>query len=220
MISITRKKIEPKLAEVAAKALRDMIIKQQLMPEEPIAELRLAEALGMSRTPVREAISLLEFEGVVRSIPGRGAFVVELSKEDFHEINDLRVELEPLAAAAAMNFIAREIILEQICVWKKFLASVRKDGEIDAYGLTNADSELHSLFIENCNSRRLSNILRTLQFQTKRYVFVHWHTKARVEETILQHLEILAAMENLDKTQLKTSLRKHLEANNTFFDLY
>ena len=60
-----------------------MIIHGVLSSGEPLAEVRLAEELGMSRTPIREAISILEFEGMVRSIAGRGAVVTDIAKDDF-----------------------------------------------------------------------------------------------------------------------------------------
>ncbi|MDR0652291.1 MAG: GntR family transcriptional regulator [Synergistaceae bacterium] len=86
------------MADVAAARIRDMIIHGVLSSGEPLAEVRLAEELGMSRTPIREAISILEFEGMVRSIAGRGAVVTDIAKDDFIEVNDIRAALEPIAA--------------------------------------------------------------------------------------------------------------------------
>jgi DNA-binding GntR family transcriptional regulator len=210
----------PKLADVAAKKIKEMIVSGELKFGAPLAELKLADHLGMSRTPIREAVSMLEFEGILRAIPGRGAIVMDIAKEDFTEINDIRIALEPLAAASSMNVIPRAVILAEKAKWEGFLGDVGFGKDIPTKELTDADSRLHSIFIENCGNRRLKNILQAFQFQAKRYIFTHWDTKAFMRETISQHLEILAGLEAFDEEMVKAAIKKHLEYNNKFIDIY
>ncbi|MDR1508403.1 MAG: GntR family transcriptional regulator [Synergistaceae bacterium] len=209
-----------KLADVAASRIRDMIIHGVLSSGEPLAEVRLAEELGMSRTPIREAISILEFEGMVHSITGRGAVVTDIAKEDFIEINDIRVALEPLAAARAMPMMPRNVISEYKTVWMKFLEDMRTGHSVSSHALTEEDEKLHRLFIDYCGSRRLKNILSSLRHQARRYIFVHWDTKEYVVETIIQHLDIVRAAEIPDSDLLKSSLETHLLSNKIFLKIY
>ena len=209
-----------KLSELAAQKIRAMIIKQELAPGEPIAELKLAGALGMSRTPIREALSQLEFEGTLQAIPGRGSIVAPITRSDFQEINDLRFALEPLAALSAINVIPRPVIKREKEKWARFLADFDAGEAIGADALTEEDDRLHALFIENCGNKRLRNMLKVLQFQAKRYIFAHWDTNAYVRETLEQHLNVVLAFEALDKGRLRSALEKHLEYNNMFIDIY
>lgn len=209
-----------KLADVAAARIRDMIIHGVLSSDEPLAEVHLAEELGMSRTPIREAISILEFEGMVRSIPGRGAIVTDIAKEDFIEINDIRVVLEPAAAISAMRMIPRNVISEYKTVWMRFLEDTRAGRGVSSQSLTEEDEKLHRLFIDYCDSRRLKNILSSLHHQAMRYIFAHWDTKEYVVETIIQHLDIVRAAEIADADLLKSSLETHLLSNKIFLKIY
>jgi DNA-binding GntR family transcriptional regulator len=209
-----------RLADAAASRIRDMIIQGVLSSGEPLAELRLAEELGMSRTPIREAISILEFEGMVRSIAGRGAVVADITKEDFIEINDIRAVLEPLAATAAMSMIPRGVLSEYKAVWVSFLDEMCSGETVSSIALAEEDEKLHRLFMNYCGSRRLKNILSSLQHQTRRYVFAHWDTKEYVMETIAQHLDIVGAAETLDADLLKSSLETHILSNKIFLKIY
>jgi DNA-binding GntR family transcriptional regulator len=209
-----------KLADVAAARIRDMIIHGVLSCGEPLAEVRLAEELGMSRTPIREAISILEFEGMVRSISGRGAVVTDIAREDFIEINDVRAALEPLAATSAMPMIPRNVISEYKAVWTGFLEDIRSGNSVSSQSLTEEDEKLHRLFIDYCGNRRLKNILSALHHQAMRYVFAHWNTKEYVMETITQHLDIVRAAEIPDTDLLESSLVTHILSNKIFLKIY
>ena len=209
-----------KLADLAAIKIRDMIVSGELASGEPLAEMKLADALGMSRTPIREAISQLEFEGILLSIPGRGAIVTDMTIDDFMEINSIRIALEPLAAVASMNVIPKSVISRIKARWEGFLRVVDAEGDLPTDELTEEDSRLHDMFTENCGNRRLKNILRVMQFQAKRYVFAHWDSKSFVRETVEQHLDIVNGLEQFDKEHVVRALEKHLDANNMFLHIY
>ena len=209
-----------KLADLAAIKIRDMIVSGELVSGEPLAEMKLADALGMSRTPIREAISQLEFEGILLSIPGRGAIVTDMTIDDFMEINSIRIALEPLAAVASMNVIPKSVISRIKARWEGFLRVVDAEGDLPSDELTEEDGRLHDMFTENCGNRRLKNILRVMQFQAKRYVFAHWDSKSFVRETVEQHLDIVNGLEQFDKDHVVRALEKHLDANNMFLHIY
>lgn len=206
-----------RLADQAAEALRHMVMENRFSPWEPLSEFRLAQMLEVSRTPVREAITQLEQEGLLKVVPGKGAFVVELTKVDFQEINSLRAVLEPLAAETAVSLIPPGKIAEQKELWIRIDADLKEQKEISAVYLTDSDNQLHRLFMDYCDNSRLRNFLNVLRCQTMRYIYATWDTKAFMEETAEQHLEIILALEEKNAQNLRTSLARHIDFNNTVY---
>jgi DNA-binding GntR family transcriptional regulator len=192
-------------------------MQNQFSPWEPLSEFHLARMLEISRTPVREAITQLEQEGLLKVVPGKGAFVVELTKEDFREINALRVVLEPLAAETAIHLIPAEKVAQQKVLWTAVAEDLKIRREVQAETLTESDNRLHWLFIDYCDNSRLRNFLGVLRCQTMRYVRAAWETRAFMEETVEQHLEILRAVEEKNVQNLIQALAKHIDFNNTVY---
>ena len=197
-----------------------MILHNKFDPGEPLSEPRLAEMLGMSRTPIREAITLLEQEGLLRTVGGKGAFVMELNKKTFQEVNDLRIVLEPMAAASSMYLILPEIIERQIATWTSYLEEIENGREVPVEDLSDSDDELHFSYIDSCENERLRNFLRILRFQTDRYIYAHWSAKRFDAETMHQHLDILHAFQNHDTEALKRAVEIHIAANNDYIGIY
>ena len=100
------------LREIVFETLRDAIINQVLRPGERLMEIQLAEEMGVSRTPVREAIRKLELEGFVVMVPRRGVYVAGISMKDIHEVFEVRSALEALAASLAAERITEEELEE------------------------------------------------------------------------------------------------------------
>lgn len=209
-----------RLADKAAENIRKMIIENMFDPGEPLSELRLAEMLGMSRTPVREAITLLEQEGLLRIVVGKGAFVTELNRRDYQEVNDIRMVLEPLAAVSALNIIPASELQMHKKVWTRFLSEFQAGKELSVEELTDRDDELHFMYIDNCENVRLKNFLRVLRFQTNRYIYAHWNTREYLGETIKQHLDIIMMMQKRDRESIRKAVEVHIEHNNRFVGIY
>lgn len=208
------------LADKAAEKIRKMIMDNMFDAGEPLSEMRLAEMLGMSRTPVREAITLLEQEGLLSTVHGKGAFILELKKSDFKEINDLRMVLEPLAAVSALYTIPTPQLAEHEAVWTGFLSEFEAGHELSVEALAERDDALHFMYINNCENKRLQGFLRVLRFQTNRYVYAHWNTREYLGETIRQHLEVINAMQNRNEESLRKAVEVHIEYNNRFVGIY
>lgn len=211
-----QKKNQPRLAEKAAEAIRDMVIGNVFEPGEPLSEVRIGEMLGISRTPVREAISQLDQEGLLRIIPGRGAIVAKMTVEDIKEINDLRMVLEPLAVETALNDISDEDVKRCRYIWEQFLDRFEKGENLSSEELSEADTALHGLILDRCKNNRLRNFLNVLHFQIMRYVFASWKTQEYVADTIRQHLDIVHFLQAKDVEGLKNALRAHIEFNNRY----
>lgn len=209
-----------RLADMAAEKIRKMIIENKFDAGEPLSEMRLAEMFNVSRTPIREAIAILEQEGLLTTVHGKGAFISELKRSDFKEINDLRMVLEPLAAVSALYTIPPPQLAEHMSVWTHFLSEFESGLELSATKLAERDDELHFMYINSCNNKRLQGFLRVLRFQTNCYVYAHWNTRESIGETIRQHIEIINAMQNRDEIFLNEALKAHIEYNNRFIGIY
>ena len=207
-----------RLADQAALKMRQMIVSGKIRMGDPVAEVALSKLFGMSRTPIREAISQLEQEGLLKIIPGRGAFVAEITVQDIQEINELRRVLEPLALESALDAITDSEIEFHDKLWKKFAAQYEETGECPDSGLlTAADHDLHELFSRKCRNRRLRNFLNILRIQTIQYMSAYWGTEEHVGEIIGQHIRILENLRLRNVERAQEALREHICFNRLFY---
>src|SRR5690606_26925418 len=100
-----------RLRELAYMEIRSAIVEGRLKPGDPMIETELTEQLGVSRTPLREALALLEHEGLIETIPYKGTFVAGIDRQTFEEILDLRMLLETRAIELAADKIPKEELL-------------------------------------------------------------------------------------------------------------
>lgn len=206
-----------KAAGWVADEIRRMILENILQPGEMINECRIGEKLGVSRTPVREAIGQLAQEGLLKRIPGRAHIVAEMSLEDIREINDLRVVLEPLAGREAIAWIPEEKVRAVLRDWESFRDLFEKGEVIPSKDLSEADSRLHGLIIDYCRNNRLKNFLSILRYQIYRCLVASWEVQVFVGDTIAQHIEILKLLEKKDAEGLEAALRCHILFNNKVY---
>lgn len=145
------------LRERARAAIRNAIAAGTLRPGEQIVEADMAAAIGVSRSPVREALRHLEQQGLVVSIPHRGTFVAELTGEDLEEIVLLRAALEGLAARLAVDRMGRRDLrtLEEIVERMGQLTGPSAD---DRLRFAEADAEFHSALVRFAEHRRLHRV--------------------------------------------------------------
>lgn len=132
---------EISLAERAYRAVRDQLVMLEIRPGAPINEDRLAQSLGVGRTPVREALKRLQYERLITTFPRRGTFATEVNITDLAHISEVRQELEPLAAARAARR-ATTADREDLAAVRRELASVDADGD-GAAGLMHLDLRVH-----------------------------------------------------------------------------
>ncbi|HYF82423.1 MAG TPA: GntR family transcriptional regulator [Clostridia bacterium] len=190
--------------QMAYDYLYNSIITNQLKPGQPVIEQEISDNLGTSRTPVREALKQLESEGLVRHMPGRGAFVSEVTTEDVEEIFVLREMLEVLALQVAWKKIGDEEINKA----EQFLSSLDSNCSIDDF--YKSDRMIHDLIVRNGNNRRLEGFLNNINAQIERIRILSSLTPQRLGKSKAEHLEIISAMKerNLEKTE--ELLRVHI----------
>ncbi len=211
------------LRETVCEALRDAIKRGILEPGERLMEVQLAEELGISRTPVREAIRKLEQEGYVIMMPRRGTYVSSISVRDVKEIFEIRSALETLAAVLATIRIEPEE-LDRLRALLTEIEGHIKNNDMDKIVAT--DVEFHGLLYQVSRNERLVAIISNLMEQLARFRTLSMSYPGRLQETLAEHramVEAIAAgdvdaardaaerhMEQAEETLLKT-MRKHVK---------
>ena len=209
-------KTTKRLSDKVAEYVRELILTNKMKNGEPVDEVALAEKLKLSRTPVREALSSLEKEGLVKVIPGKGAFITELTFSDYREINELRSFLEPMAAVMSMANVTDEEVDKQLSIWMKIRADLLSGECIPSTEMIKYDHQLHSLLIDRCRNNRLISILWILRQQSMRYLFTVWSTKMYNEKTAEEHIAILNTIKDKNAEKLSKLLAGHVVIDSRY----
>ncbi len=207
-IELEMNEYEP-LREVVFASLRKAILEGILEPGERLMEIHLAGELGVSRTPVREAIHKLEQEGLVITYPRRGAVVAQITRKDLEDALEVRAALEELSVRKA----AQCITPEQLGKLKKAAAdfeSCTKNGDVTASA--RADVAFHEILSEASGNQRLLSLLYNLRGQLYRYRMENLKDAASYAGLIAQHRQLCLAMEKQDGELAARTLREHIAA--------
>ncbi len=179
------------LRELVFESLREAIISGHLRPGERLMEMQLAEEMGVSRTPVREAIRKLELEGLVVMIPRKGAYVSGLSLKDIVDVFEIRGALEGLAAELAAERINEEE-LEEL---ERYLVKIAEDiDKGDLQKVVATDTDFHSLLYKASRNHRLSQIINNLREQIQRFRTTSLSYPGRMKEALEEHRKIVEAI--------------------------
>lgn len=192
------------------KAIMDGVFK----PGTSLTEVRLSNELGVSRTPVREALMQLELEGLVRTVPNKGAVVVGVSDADIHDIYTIRTRIEGLAARrAAENFTHAELdAMREIVELQEFYVS-----KSDFAQVWMLDSRFHELLYEGCRSRPIKQMLLLFHnyIQKARESTVR---SGRAAASTSEHRDIFNAILNKDPDEAERLTELHVSnARDSFF---
>lgn len=197
------------LRATAYDAVRRLILTAEVPPGAAVSEYKLAASLGLSRTPVREALKQLEQEGLIRSFAQRGSFVSELSVQDIFEIYQLRELLECAAAAVAAERMPRSNAEDLLAALNDAERALTKGRNQDAF---DVDVELHRRIIEVMRNRRLEAFLDTLKDQVHRIRYLSPKVPGRLQSTIAEHKEIVEAIRSGNPAAADRAMRRHLLA--------
>ncbi|MEI2416054.1 GntR family transcriptional regulator [Orrella sp. JC864] len=199
--------VQQALYQEVASRLRHMIRVRQLTAGAWIDEARLTQQLGISRTPLREALKVLATEGLVRLEPRRGCFVSELSWRDIEDIFPLIANLEGLCAHEA----ARKIREQDIAPLEALHAQLRthaEAGRIDAYYDTNY--RIHAAIQELADNRWLSDSVDRLRKVIGLSRYQSLTVPGRVARSCAEHLAIFQALKDRDPARAEACAREHL----------
>ncbi|MBI5813722.1 MAG: GntR family transcriptional regulator [Meiothermus silvanus] len=192
----------------AYKALRRAILGRKLPPGRKLIVRVLAEELGLSPTPIKEALSALEREGLVVAVPHRGYFVLEPTLEDVREIYRLREVLEGLAARLAVENNGK-ILPRKL---EKVLQRQRKaaeQGDIESYG--DLDLSFHRTLWEAASNKRLLAVAETIDGQIRLLINSSAAIPGRLPSSLAEHEAILQAVAAHDPDSAEAAMREHVQ---------
>ena len=188
------------LREVVCETLRDAIRKGKLKPGERLMESQLAEDLGVSRTPVREAIRKLELEGYVIMMPRRGTYVANLSIRDVNEVFEIRTSLDSLASGLAAERITDEE-LERLQRLLVAIGGYIEENDMDK--IVECDTEFHDLLYQASRNSRLVGIIFNLREQLTRFRSTSMAFPGRLKATLEEHRRIVEAIAQGDVAEAR-----------------
>lgn len=184
------------LRDVVFNTLREAILKGELKPGERLMELQLAAKLGVSRTPIREAIRMLELEGLAVTVPRKGAEVAKMTEKDMEDVLQIRKALDELAVGLACDNIQESDLDNLYVALENFEASAR---EHDVKRIAQADVEFHDVIYQATNNPKLVNMLNNLREQMYRYRVEYLKNEDIYPTLIREHEEIFACLKEKDR---------------------
>jgi DNA-binding GntR family transcriptional regulator len=198
--------------------LRALILTGEYGPDERLIEEQLAERLGVSRTPVRQALTMLEAEGLVEIEPNRGATVCSFSIDDVWDIYDLRAVLEGHAARRAAGRVERRELeyLRELTGEMEGLAGRFDDHEEEIRALVGLNQEFHGTIVRASRNRRLGRLInRTVEIPLMFKAFF-WYTPHERIISNHYHRQILEALEGGDADRAEIIMREHVYEGRDF----
>lgn len=188
-------------------ALEADILSGQIGPGESLIELKLSTEFGVSRTPVREAIRMLEQKGLVQIIPNKGAVVLGINEKDLEDIYTIRMYIEGLASRWAAAHITPEQLetLTEIVDLQAFYSQKQSIDQVNAL-----DSQFHEKIFEYSNSRTLQHTLSDLHHLIQRYRQLSFNATGRSEKAIEEHRQILEALVKHDQDEAERLTIAHI----------
>ena len=180
--------------------IREEILSGVYQDGEELREVTLGEKLGVSRTPVREALRQLELEGLVTIVPNKGAYVTSISRKDVEDIYKIRSLLEGLCARWATKNITEQQILdmEETLLLSEF--HLKRNGKVKTIQVSELDSKFHKVLYEASNSRILEHLLTDFHKYVKMTRQMSVGAPDRAEQSIAEKLadeHVMKVMENL-----------------------
>ncbi len=195
------------LGEVVFEYLRTSILNGDLKPGERLMEIQLAEQLGVSRTPVREAIRKLEKEKFVEMIPRKGAYVADLTAKDILDVLEIRTILEGFASSlAAIRMTDEEIDnLEQTLIdFNVFLE------DLDRPGMIEKDNQFHDMIFDATRNNKLIDIVQELHDQFQRFRLIYFNEFDNFYDLRDWHEKIFNAIKNRDENEARLYAEEHI----------
>lgn len=195
------------LRDVVFNTLRQAILRGELKPGERLMEIQLANKLGVSRTPIREAIRKLELEGLVLMIPRRGAEVAQITEKSLRDVLEVRRALEELAVQLACMRMTPEGILQLKQAADEFEKVL---GDDDITVVAEADVAFHDVVYLATDNERLISLLNNFREQMYRYRVEYLKKKECHEKLLAEHRELIRAIEKGDSERATEITSTHI----------
>lgn len=198
------KPIRKSAKENALSQLQQWIIDGTLHPGEKLNDTELAEALGVSRTPVRESLQLLEVQGFVKMFPGKATQVTEVEKESINDLLPPLAALQALSAELAISHLTDEVITSLKSTNERFAEAIRSESYFSALKI---DEEFHQIIVDTANNSYIHNMVAYLQSHVRR-LFFH-NSIVLTEKSIEEHATVIKLMKENNTTDVSAIMRKN-----------
>lgn len=192
------------LKNLAYGIIRDKIINCDFKPGTMLNEARLSEELGFSRTPIREALNRIAFEGYVRILPKKGILVTEISLNDVKQIFQARLEIEPVAVRMAGPTLPEKELL-------KFRETFSGEDPDVRVGF-RLDTAMHLFIIEHCGNRFIIDMMQRLFDENTRVIISSKQNQCKIHDARLEHLEIIDLLLKRDVEGASQSMSSHIQS--------
>lgn len=188
-------------------AIENAILSEEYKDGDSLNEIKISNELGVSRTPVREALMQLELEGLVKNIPNKGAVAVGVSDKDIEDIYEIRTRIEGLAAKLCTEKITDEELgaLEKIADLQEFYLSKNNIDQI-----WKLDSDFHKIIYDSSRSRPLRFMLTNFHNYIKRARDISINVEGRAEKSVAEHRAILEAIRRKDAVLAEKLMSEHI----------
>jgi DNA-binding GntR family transcriptional regulator len=198
---------------IAAAVIREAIVDGRLGPGMRLKEEQLASELGISRTPIREALLLLQAEGLVEAVPNRGAFVRAFEANDLWDMYELRAVLEGHAARRAAERITDEELIELRASCERFDELVLRANPPDAeliQELVRENLQFHEIVLAAADSERLAGMVRQVVVAPLVYKSYVWYSPDQARASAYAHRQLVNAFEQHDSERAELLMREHV----------
>ena len=196
------------LRDVVFQTLRGAILKGDLKPGERLMELQLASKLGVSRTPIREAIRMLEQEGLAVTIPRKGAEVAKMTEKDMEDVLQIRLSLEALAVRLSCENITPAALQELKVAMEDFEEKTKSGQFVE---MAKADVKFHEILYKASNNPKLQQLLSNLREQMYRYRVEYLKEEQTRNLLVSEHEELVKAIREGDVQKAQDISFHHLE---------
>lgn len=196
------------LGEVVFDYLRDAIMNGDLKPDERLMENTIAEQLGVSRTPVREAMKKLEKENFITVVPRKGAYVSKVTAKDILDVLEVRRVLEGFASKLAAERMNNKEKKDLKKCYEKFNIHLEK---LNVKGMIEKDREFHDLIFSATKNNKLIDLVKSLHEQFHRFRLIYFYEYSNYGNIQERHKNILQAIEEGNSVDAKRFAEAHVE---------
>ena len=196
------------LRDVVFNTLRQAILRGELKPGERLMEIQLANKLGVSRTPIREALRKLELEGLVNMVPRKGAEVADITEESLRDVLEVRKALEELSVQLACEKITEEEIEELKRVAERFKDTL---DDQDVTKIAEADVAFHDVIYTATDNQKLILLLNNLREQMYRYRVEYLKKEEAYPQLIAEHEELIDNISKRNKEEATRIMCEHID---------
>ena len=192
------------LKNKAYETIKERLLDCTYEPGTLLNEARLAEDLGFSRTPVREAISRLESDGFVKIMPKKGIYVSDILLSDVLQIFQTRIEIEPVALRMAAPYLPESELIQ-------FRGKFLEDFE-DIPNNFRLDTAMHLFIIEYCGNRYIIDMMHRVFDDNTRVIIASKQNRVQIHDAREEHMEILDALLEKDVDKAQSLMKTHVES--------